>query len=63
MRLDLKFRSLWRLLRAKAARINKLIGNIDDQDMIFQVPSSKKKFLDKEGPPVSSGVNIDEGAK
>jgi hypothetical protein len=47
MRLDLKLNSLWRFFRAKAARVNRVLSDAQDDDMIFQVHSWGKKLLER----------------
>jgi hypothetical protein len=62
MRLDLSFSSLWRLFKAKAARVNRVLSDADDDDMVFQVHPEEKKLLERKGPSASSSGNADERA-
>jgi hypothetical protein len=62
MRLDRKFSSLWRFLRVKTARANRVLSDADDDDMIFQVRSEEKKLLERKGPSASSSGNSGERA-
>jgi hypothetical protein len=60
MRLDLKFSSLWRFLRIKAARANRVLSDADDDNMVFQVHSDEKKLVERKGPSASSSRNAGE---
>jgi hypothetical protein len=62
MRLALRFNSLWRFFRAKAARVNRVLSDADDDNMVFQVHSEEKKLLERRGPSASSSDNPDERA-
>ena len=64
MRLTLRFNSLRRFLRAKAARVNRVLCDVpDDDDMVFQVHSEEKRLLERREPSASSSGNPDEGAQ
>jgi hypothetical protein len=62
MRADLKFSSLWRFLKIKAARANRVLSDADDDDMVFQVRSEEKKLVERKAPSASSSRNADERA-
>ncbi len=62
MRLALTFSSLWRFLRIKAARVNRVLSDADDDDMVFQAPSEEKKLLERKGLSASSSGAADERA-
>jgi hypothetical protein len=62
MRLALRFHSLWRFFRAKAARVNRVLSDADDDNMVFLVHSEEKKLLERRGPSASSSDNPDERA-
>ena len=66
MRADLKFSSLWRFLKIKAARANRVLSDADadadDDDMVFQVRSEEKKLVERKGPSASASRNADERA-
>jgi hypothetical protein len=62
MRADLKFSSLWRFLKIKAARANRVLSDSDDDDMVFQVRSEEKKLVERKAPSASSSRNADERA-
>jgi hypothetical protein len=63
MRLALRFHSLWRFFRAKAARVNRVLSDADDDsNMVFQVHSEEKKLLERKGPSASSSGDADERA-
>ncbi len=63
MTLALRFNSLWRFFRAKAARVNRVLSDANDDNMVFQVHSEEKKLLQRRGPSASSSGNADELAK
>jgi hypothetical protein len=63
MRLDLKLNSLWRFFRAKAARVNRVLSDAQDDDMIFEVHSWEKKLLERNETRASSSGNADERVK
>jgi hypothetical protein len=64
MRLDRKFSSLWRFIRIKAARANRVLSDADDDDdMVFQVHSEEKKLVERKAPSALSSGNTDERAK
>jgi hypothetical protein len=63
MRLDIKFSSLWRFFRAKAARVNRVLSDAGDDDMVFQVHPWEKKLLEQKETRASSSGHPDEGAK
>jgi hypothetical protein len=60
MRLDRKFSSLWRFLKIKAARANRVLADAGDDDMVFQVHSEEKKLLERKGQSASSSGNASE---
>jgi hypothetical protein len=62
MRLALRFNSLWRFIRAKAARVNRVLSDADDDTMVFRGRSEEKKLLERRGPSASSSYNADERA-
>jgi hypothetical protein len=62
MRADLKFSSLWRFLKIKASRANRVLSDADDDDMVFQVRSEEKKLVERKAPSASSSRNADERA-
>jgi hypothetical protein len=59
MRLALRFGSLMRFFRAKAARVNRVLSDADDDDMVFQVHSEEKKLLERKVQSASSSGNAD----
>jgi hypothetical protein len=63
MRLDRKFSSLWRFIRMKAARANRVLSDGDDDDMVFQVHSEEKKLVERKAPPALSSGNTDQREK
>jgi hypothetical protein len=62
MKLDLKFSSMWRFLKVKTARANRVLSDADNDDMVFQVRSEEKKLLERKGPSASSSGNAGERA-
>jgi hypothetical protein len=51
MKLDPKLKSLWQLLKAKAARVNRPLLDAEDDTMVFQVPSWETKLLESNRRP------------
>jgi hypothetical protein len=62
MRADLKFSSLCRFLKVKAARANRVLSDADNDNMVFQVHSEEKKLVEPKGPSASASRNADERA-
>jgi hypothetical protein len=62
MRLALRFNSLWRFFRAKAARVDRVLSDADDDNMVFQAPSEEKKLVERRRSSASSSGAADERA-
>jgi len=62
MRADLKLSSLWRFLKIKATRANRVLSEADNDNMVFQVHSEEKKLVERKGPSASASRNADERA-